>query len=355
MQKQFITGFLKTQLKTQTGKKINDQITKKFSEFDKTEYRVGNLHSNNLIKSIRRTHIYSLTFFALTIIIGIATTAYIVSLIATRIKTMVRLADSISKGEFKRLHDRKNDELTALSNSLNIMSDNLRKNIDELQHRNAELDQFAYVVSHDLKAPIRGIHNVIKWIEEDLGNELSPEMKNYLTIIPQRTKRMEELINGLLEYARIRKKTEPEQTDVNEMVKQIVEDIVPSHFQVNTNNLPVLFTEKIKLEQVFTNLITNAVKYTPGETGSISVTCKVFADYYEFSVKDNGIGIEPEYHSRIFEMFQTLREKEETESTGIGLSIIKKILDEQHCTIKVISALGHGAEFIFGWPKTNIR
>jgi len=344
---------LETQLKTQTGKKISDQITERFSNFDKEEYRIRAVHSSNLIESIRRTHIYSLTFFALTVIVGIATTVYIVALISKRIRTMVQLADSISKGEFKRLDDRTNDELTSLSTSLNIMSDNLRKNINELQSRNVELDQFAYAVSHDLKAPLRGIHNVIKWIEEDLGNELSPQMKKYLEIIPQRTKRMEDLVNGLLDYARIRKKSKPEQIDVDEMVRQIVEDIVPQHFNVAIENLPVVFTEKIKLEQVFTNLISNAVKFTPGRNAFIIIKCLNYPTHYEFSVKDNGIGIEEEYHTKIFEMFQTLREKEEKESTGIGLAIIKKIITDHHGTINVVSNLGQGAEFIFTWPKTS--
>ncbi|HLG38850.1 MAG TPA: ATP-binding protein [Chitinophagaceae bacterium] len=344
-----------SQLKRQVGKKINDEITQKFSDFDKIEYKARNTHSNNLIESIRRTHIYSLTFFTLTIIIGIITTVYIVYLISRRIKTMVKLAESISRGEFTTLADNKSDELTRLSSSLNIMSENLRRNINELQSRNAELDKFAYVVSHDLKAPVRGIHNVIKWIEEDLGNELSPQMKKYLDIIPQKTKRMEDLINGLLDYARIRKKTEPEQTDVDELVSQIAEDIVPANYKVEIKNLPVIFAEKIKLEQVFTNLISNSVKYSSRENALIIIACKESEDHYEFSVKDNGIGIEPEYHNRIFEMFQTLREKDEKESTGIGLAIIKKILDEQHCSIKVNSTLGKGAEFVFTWPRININ
>jgi signal transduction histidine kinase len=340
-------------LKKQIGKKINDEISNKFIEFDRIEYKARSLHSSNLIASIQHTHTFSFIFFGLTIVIGIATTIYIISLISKRIKTMVRLAEDISKGKFSTVTDERKDELTSLSESLNIMSDNLNKNINELERRNAELDKFAYVVSHDLKAPVRGIHNVIKWIEEDLGNELSPEMKKYLEIIPQRTKRMEDLINGLLDYARIREKTFPERTDVNEMVKEIVETVVPRSFKVKMKNLPVIVTERLKLEQVFTNLISNSVKYISHENGEISISGREMDDHYEFSVKDNGIGIEPEYHERIFEIFQTLRERNEKESTGIGLAIIKKILDERHGTIRVDSQLGMGAEFIFTWHQLN--
>ncbi|HEX7847228.1 MAG TPA: ATP-binding protein, partial [Chitinophagaceae bacterium] len=116
---------------------------------------------------------------------------------------------------------------------------------------------------------------------------------------------------------------------------------------------PVIYSERVKLEQVFTNLISNAVKYTPREDGYISISCLQLPNYCRFTVKDNGIGIDPEYHKRIFEIFQTLRERNEKESTGIGLAIVKKILDDQHCSITVNSALGKGTEFVFTWPLIN--
>jgi signal transduction histidine kinase len=340
-----------SKFKKQVGKTLNDEITDKFLHFDRIEYRTRNMHGAALIASIKRTHTFSFIFIALTVIIGSASIIYIVSLISKRIRSMVHLAENISKGEFSIVKDTRNDELTGLSRSLNIMSDKLSKNIHELESRNRELDKFAYVVSHDLKAPVRGIRNVIKWIEEDLGAELSPEMKQYLSFIPQRTKRMEDLINGLLNYARISEKTQASKVDVNELVKEVVDTIVPRHFKVDIDNLPILFTEPIKLEQVFTNLISNAVNYTPHANGHINITCEESADFYRFSVKDNGIGIDPEYHNKIFEIFQTLREKNETESTGVGLAIVKKIIDDQRGTIKVNSKLGEGAEFTFTWEK----
>ncbi|MGZ8516666.1 MAG: sensor histidine kinase, partial [Chitinophagaceae bacterium] len=141
---------------------------------------------------------------------------------------------------------------------------------------------------------------------------------------------------------------------VNELVKDIVEETVPGNFNVEIGILPVFYSEKLKLEQVFTNLIGNAVKYTPHEHGRIIISCSDIPGFYQFSVKDNGVGIDPAYHEKIFEIFQTLRDKNDKESTGIGLAIIKKIIDDQHCTIKVNSSLGKGAEFVFTWPRTNI-
>ncbi|HEY5966926.1 MAG TPA: CHASE3 domain-containing protein [Chitinophagaceae bacterium] len=339
------------QLKKQIGKKINDDISKKFTEFDGVEYNTRSIHRNNLETSIRNTHTFSLIFFISTIVIGIGAALFIVYRMSKRIKTMVSLAENISGGRFTTLKDNNNDELRSLSLSLNKMSENLQKNISELENRNAELDKFAYAVSHDLKAPIRGIHNVITWSEEDLETEMSAQMKKNLDIIRQRAKRMEDLINGLLDYARLRKKTLSEFTNVNDVVAEIVQSIVPRNFNVEIHDLPVIYTERLKLEQVFANLISNAVKYTTKENAKIVINCKEFDDHYEFSVKDNGIGIDPEYHGRIFEIFQTLREKDEKESTGIGLALIKRILDDQNCTIRVESTPGNGAEFIFTWPR----
>jgi len=122
---------------------------------------------------------------------------------------------------------------------------------------------------------------------------------------------------------------------------------------VEVHDLPIMVAEKLKLEQVLMNLISNAVKYTRADEGKIIISCKELRDHYEFSVKDNGIGIDPEFHSKIFELFQTLREKDEKESTGIGLALIKKILEDQNCTIRVESSLGNGANFIFTWPKNQ--
>jgi len=344
-------SLFENQLKKQIGKKINDDISRKFTEFDKIEYNTRNVHRSNLAASIRTTHTLSLIFLISTIVIGVSSALFIVYRISKRIKTMVSLAENISGGRFTTLKDNSNDELRSLSESLNKMSAILQKNISDLENRNAELDKFAYAVSHDLKAPVRGIHNVINWTEEDLGAELSPQMKKNLDIISQRAKRMESLINGLLDYARLRKKGASEFVNVNDFVNEIVESIVPRNFNIEVHGLPRIYTERLKLEQVFVNLISNAVKYSTKSDAQIVINCREFVEHYEFSVKDNGIGIDPEYHDRIFEMFQTLREKDEKESTGIGLALIKRILDDQNCTIRVESTPGNGAEFIFTWPR----
>lgn len=344
---------LDTKLKKHIGKNINDSITKKFKSFERIEYKTRAHHSEMLLHTLKKTRTYSLVFLTLTIFVGICSTAYIVIMITKRINSMVRVADTISKGRFTIVRDFKNDELSALASSLNIMSRRLEKNIQELENKNEELNKFAYVVSHDLKAPLRGIYNVISWIEEDLSSELSPALKNYLNIIPKRTQRMEALINGLLDYARINRKTTPEFVDTNILVHEIAQSIVPREFKLEINNLPELITERLKLEQVFSNLISNAVKYSKPENQSIEIRCQKVGTFYEFSVADNGIGIDPEYHQKIFEIFQTLREKNEMESTGVGLAIVKKIIDDQGEQIHVESKLGEGTKFTFTWRNNK--
>ncbi|WP_207536350.1 sensor histidine kinase [Desertivirga arenae] len=339
-------------LRKQVGKKINDNIASIFRRFDRLEYQVRENRRDQLLLSIDRTKTFSFIFSMLTVAVGVMSGIYIVLLISRRIKQMVNLAESISKGQFILVKDNKNDELTSLSNSLNIMSTELSKNISELEKRNRELNQFAYVVSHDLKAPIRGIYNVVQWIEEDLGEEISSEMRKYLNIIPQRINRMEDLIHGLLDYARIsRDKPVKEVVDVNIMLQGIAEMLVPESFRLNIDKMPVLFTEKIRLEQVFSNLISNAVKYSKGENPAIEIQSEEKLNAFQFKVIDNGIGIDPQYHSKIFEIFQTLREKHDKESTGIGLAIVKRIIEEKQSTIKVESEPGKGTAFIFTWPK----
>ena len=345
-------NLFENKLRKQVGKRINDRISLIFRNFDRTEYKVREQRRDSLSTSIERTKTFSLIFTLLTVAVGLVCSIYVVKLISERIKKMVNQAESISKGEFILIKDDAHDELSSLSDSLNIMSETLSKNIKELEKRNKELNQFAYVVSHDLKAPIRGIYNVVQWIEEDLGTEISPEMRKYLNIIPKRITRMEDLIHGLLDFARIsRDKPVKETIDLNNSLKSIVEMIVPENVRVIVDKMPVLFTEKLRLEQVFSNLISNAVKYTPSEAAEIRISARELDDVFEFTVRDNGIGIDSQYHSKIFEIFQTLREKHDKESTGVGLAIVKRIIEELHCTIRVESIPGKGSAFIFTWLK----
>jgi signal transduction histidine kinase len=340
-----------------TEKTIRSEIRQNFKEFNNFEYSLREERGNALNTSIAITRKISVVLTTLSIIIGLAIAIYISFIISHRINTMVKLADQIANGNFNvQIKDKSKDELSHLSRSLNRMARTLSENISELERKNKELDRFAYVVSHDLKAPLRGIENASMWIEEDYGGELPGQIKEYLQLMKGRVRRMENLINGILELARVGKQKQPlERVNVGLMVQEIVEMLSPqAGMQVYVQpHMPMLLAERIPLQQVFTNLISNAVKYHDRTEGKILITCNEKDDYYEFSVKDDGPGIESQYHEKIFIIFQTLKERDAFESTGVGLAIVKKILDDKKCTIKVVSDKGKGSLFIFTWPKMS--
>jgi signal transduction histidine kinase len=334
------------------GKEYNTLITAIFHSLNEAEYQERDLRRKELEEAIERTDRYSLAFSILLILVGLGIAIFLVRKISRRIGSLVQLAERISQGDFGQVIDKKCDELTSLSASLNIMSERLSRTILELEKKNTELSQFAYVVSHDLKAPVRGIWNVIRWIEEDHGEEINPAIREYLKFIPERVNRLEGLIDGILDYARAgREGTVKETVDVGVLVAEIAELIIPAECTLRTGYLPVMVTERLPLQQVLSNLISNAVKYGPVGTTTIDVSAEDSGPYYEFSVEDNGLGIDPGYHEKIFGLFQTLREKADKESTGIGLSIVKKIVEERGGSVMVVSSTGSGAKFKFTWPK----
>ena len=209
------------------------------------------------------------------------------------------------------------------------------------------------MASHDLKAPLRGVTTIVKWIEDELVAELSPQLRTYLNQMKGRLSRLEDLINGLLAYARVGRTAQtPETVVVAQLLHDVAELVVPPEFTLRVSpDMPVLVTDRLGLGQVFTNLLSNAVKYHQRGAGHLEVTCRDTGSSYEFRVQDDGPGIAPEYHQKIFLLFQTLRDRHTAESTGIGLSIVQKIIDEHQGTIRVESTPGQGAGFIFTWPK----
>ncbi len=228
----------------------------------------------------------------------------------------------------------------------------IRDYATDLEKKNKELDQFAYVVSHDLKAPLRAINNLSEWIYEDLGSDVSPDVKSNLSLLRGRVKRMESLINGILDYSRAgRIKAKVELVNVAELLKDIIESLaIPAHYSINIpDNLPYLKTEKIALEQVFSNLISNAIKYNNSPEPRLEIEHKTIENQHQFCVKDNGPGIESEFFDKIFVIFQTLQSRDKVESTGVGLAIVKKIIDEKGGKVWVESEKGHGAGFYFTW------
>jgi PAS domain S-box-containing protein len=225
-----------------------------------------------------------------------------------------------------------------------------------LEKANKELDKFAYVVSHDLKAPLRAISNLSSWIEEDIGDRFTVDSAQHFTMLKGRIVRMESLINGILEYSRADRVKSPNvMVDVKALINEIFELIVQdSNVQIDLpENLPVINTERMKLQQVFLNLISNSIKYNDKEKAVIKIDCIEEEEAYTFSVEDNGPGIEERYHEKVFIIFQTLQARDTFESTGVGLAIVKKIIDETGGEIWIESELGLYTRFLFRWPKKS--
>lgn len=226
-----------------------------------------------------------------------------------------------------------------------------------LERRNAELDQFAYMASHDLKAPLRAISNLAEWLIEDLETLIPVKNRRQLELLQSRVQRMEGLINGLLEYSRVgRRQRTITNVDVGDLLANVVDSLAPPPgFRIEiAAGMPTLQTHATALSQVFANLINNAIKHHHQSQGTVRVGWQDQGATVEFAVADDGPGIAPQYHDKIFTIFQTLKARDDFESTGIGLSLVKKIVESEHGRVWLRSEVGQGTTFYFTWPFQRV-
>jgi PAS domain S-box-containing protein len=241
---------------------------------------------------------------------------------------------------------------------LEALNHNLKATISDLERSNQELRDFAHVAAHDLKAPLRGIATLAEWISQDYADKIDAQGQENLKLLRQRVERMTLLINGILRYAEIGHGDHSvESVDTAVVVAEAVEQIAPpAHITIRVDSpLPVVSCEKVALTQVFMNLISNAVKYMDKPRGEIRIAAAQDGDFWRFSVTDNGMGIEERHFDRLFQMFQTLVPSNNGQSTGIGLAVVKKIVQMQGGGVGVESKPGRGSTFFFTLPQREGR
>ncbi len=281
-----------------------------------------------------------------------------------RLKHLTWQTQRIAEGDFKQRVDFMGD----FSNAFNAMVEKLAQReeqlaeakvkqeqmIKDLGKSNELLQQFAYVVSHDLKAPLRGIENLANWLMEDYADKFDESGKENLDLLVRRVERMKDMISGILQYSRLNTvKSNQSSTDLNNVVGDIIDSLSPpAHISVVvTDELPTVVCDPVRITQVFQNLLSNAIKYMDKPKGEIKVGCTGCEDYWKFTVTDNGPGIAEKDFDRLFKLFQTLQVRDDVESTGVGLFIVKKIVEDHGGEVGINSELHKGSTFWFTLPK----
>jgi chemotaxis family two-component system sensor kinase Cph1 len=228
--------------------------------------------------------------------------------------------------------------------------------VQELSRSNQELQQFAYVASHDLQSPLKTIVNYLTLLESKYGHQLDPDGHKLIDTSTAAAGRMRTLINDLLDFSRVGSVSEFESVNLNELIAEIIEehqdDIKAANATIEVGTLPIMTAHRTDLKQVFQNLITNGLKYRrPDIDTKLSVKAVDSGAYYQFSITDNGIGIEPQYYDRVFQIFQRLHGRGHYPGTGIGLATCKKVIDIYGGKIWVDSELNVGTTFYLTIPK----
>jgi len=230
--------------------------------------------------------------------------------------------------------------------------------LQEISSANEELTNFAYVVSHDLKAPLRAIGSLADWLSTDYADKFDDEGREHMRLLISRVHRMGALIDGILQYSRVGRVRETTvAVNLDLLVREVLDLLAPpANITVTlADALPTVVGERTRLQQVFQNLISNAIKYMDKPAGEIRLHCVAQGDWWQFSVSDNGPGIEQRHFERIFQLFQTLAPRDKIESTGVGLALVRKIVDMYGGEVWLESTVGSGSTFFFTLPMGTVK
>jgi signal transduction histidine kinase len=247
-------------------------------------------------------------------------------------------------------------ELIRSNEWMAVQNEIIEQKSAELQKSNNRLKEFAYIVSHDLKAPLRGIRNIASWIREDCGNSINEEGMTHLKLMDKQIIKMENLIKAVLEYSKAgTTRSQAEWINLDELIKDVIEMVEVDNrtrFNIRTH-IPQIQGTRIVLSQVLQNLLSNSIKHNDKEIREVDIDVIENDESINFVVSDNGPGINPADHVKIFDLFQTLRGDNSYESTGIGLPVAKKMIEEEGGNMWLESKPGSGAKFYFSLPKVK--
>ncbi|MDD3723242.1 MAG: ATP-binding protein [Lutibacter sp.] len=228
--------------------------------------------------------------------------------------------------------------------------------LQKLKHQNEQLNDYAHLVSHDLKSSIRSLSALLSWIKEDCGEKIGEESVNNLNLMEEKIEKMDKFLEDIINYSEIGVKSLKTITvDIDELVNEIIQSIdIPNNINVVIKNkLPILNVDARRLRQVFQNLISNALNFNNKEVGFVEISVEETEYFFTFSIEDNGQGIPKKYHEKIFNTFTTLGYQEK--STGMGLSIVKRVLDLYGGNIWLESEVTRGTIFYFTIPKNKMN
>ncbi|MDF2457198.1 MAG: sensor histidine kinase [Cytophagaceae bacterium] len=250
-------------------------------------------------------------------------------------------------------------ELIVANTELLFQNEQKEKRAIELGIANKELEQLTYIASHDLQEPLRTISNYMQVFEEDYLEQLDDNAGKYIRAVKAAAKRMSILVQALLDFSRLGRDKTLTLIDCNKLITHVIEDlntlIKKSDALIEVSEMPTLNIYEVQISQLFQNLITNSIKFQKKETKPlIHIRAKWINDVWQFSVSDNGIGIEPAYFQRIFDIFQRLHSEEEYQGYGIGLANCKKIVDLHQGKIWIESTLGKGTTVNFTIPHLSL-
>jgi light-regulated signal transduction histidine kinase (bacteriophytochrome) len=237
--------------------------------------------------------------------------------------------------------------------NLGVLNEELKKKSFLLERSNKELEQFAYIASHDLQEPLRMVASFTQLLERKFGNKLDAQGKEYIHYAVDGAVRMQRLIDDLLMFSRVGfKSVSPERVDLNDVCSQLLKDmqllVDENRAVIQWDRLPVVLAGSMQMKQLFQNLISNAIKYRSEAAPDVKISCRKVADLqWEFIVSDNGIGIDPKYFDKLFVIFQRLHTQKVYKGTGIGLALCKKIVENHNGRIWVESKPGEGSAFHF--------